>query len=169
MRMFRSILFAALMLLAGVHTISAQSAQEKKDQKEREIKELLESDFYTIDVNRALPLNGSPVNLTSSYTLEMRGDSAISHLPYFGRAYSIPYGGGDGLCFTRITTNRSITFDDKGTADIEFEAKTNEDNFTYHIKAFSNGSATIFVQPANRQSISFHGELNTTKKVKEGF
>ncbi len=161
MKIFRFALFTGMILLIGsIQPIAAQSKQEKKDQKEKEVKELLESGFYTIDVVRALPVTGSPVNLTSSYTLEMRGDSVISHLPYFGRAYSIPYGGGDGLQFTQTVSDKSITFDDKGTADIKFEARTDEDNFTYNVKVFSNGSATIFVQPTNRQSINFHGELD---------
>lgn len=165
MKMFRTIFFTAIILLSGtVQSTIAQSKQEKKDQKEKEVKELLESGYYVIDVDRALPLNGTPVNLTSSYTLEMRGDSVISHLPYFGRAYNIPYGGGDGLRFTRTITDKSITFDDKGTAEIKFEARTDEDNFTYNVKVFSNGSATLFVQPVNRQSINFHGDLDLTKK-----
>jgi len=161
MRKLKSAFFIGLILLIGtVQPTIAQSKQEKKDQKEEKVKELLESGYYAIDVERALPTNGSAVNLTSSYTLEMRGDSVISHLPYFGKAYSVPYGGGDGLRFTRTVTKKSITFDDKGTADVKFEARTDEDNFTYNIKVFSNGSATIFVQPVNRQSINFHGYLD---------
>lgn len=160
MKTYRLIFFAGLILFAGTTlSVSAQNKQEKKE-KEKEVKELLESGFYTINVNRALPLNGTAINLTSSYTLEMRGDTVISHLPYFGRAYNIPYGGGEGLRFKRKTCRKSIVFDDKGTADAVFEVKTDEDNFSYHIKVFANGSATIFVQPVNRQSISFHGGLS---------
>jgi len=38
--------------------------------------------------------------LTSPYSVEIRNDSIISHLPYYGRAYSIPYGGGDSSFFS---------------------------------------------------------------------
>ncbi|MDF9829424.1 DUF4251 domain-containing protein [Parabacteroides sp. PF5-6] len=160
MKRLKSMFFLVSILLIGVvQPTMAQSKQEKKEQKQKEVKELLESGYYTIEVERALPLNGTPVNLTSSYTLEMRGDSVISHLPYFGRAYNIPYGGGDGLRFAKSLTDKNITFDDKGTADIRFEVRTDEDKFTYTVKVFNDGSATIFVQPVNRQSITFQGNL----------
>lgn len=125
MKKFKIVFIVGLALLTGAgNTMFAQSKQEKKEQKEKEVKELLESGSFKIDVDRALPMSGSSVNLTSSYSLELRGDSAISHLPYFGRAYSVPYGGGDGLRFSKPITDKDIEFDDKGTADIKFEART---------------------------------------------
>lgn len=161
-KLFFTIMLALLIGSAG--SVYAQNKQEKKEQKEKEVRELLQNGHFTIDVDRALPMSGSAVNLTSSYSLEMRGDSVISHLPYFGRAYSVPYGGGDGLRFSKLVTDKKIEFDDKGMAQIKFETRTDEDNFIYEIKVFDNGSATIFVQPTNRQSISFHGSLATDKK-----
>lgn len=165
MKKFKSIFITGLALLIGVsQPMLAQSKKEKKEQKEKEVKELLESGRYTIEVDRALPMSGSSVNLTSSYSLELRGDSVISHLPYFGRAYNVPYGGGDGLRFSKPTKDRTIEFDEKGTADIKFDVRTDEDNYTYNVKVFNNGSATIMVQPTNRQSISFHGNLKEKMK-----
>lgn len=87
-----------VLVLTG-QSLCAQTKKEKKEQKEKEVKELIECKRFTIDVNRAIPMGGRSLNLTSPYSLEMRGDSAISYLPYFGRAYSAPYGGGDGLRF----------------------------------------------------------------------
>ena len=63
---------------------------------------LIESENYKIDVNTAMPMRGRSIPLTSSYSLTIRNDSVISYLPYYGRAYSIPYGGGDGLNFKAI-------------------------------------------------------------------
>lgn len=154
------VLMGAFALFAGLSLpMFAQNKQEKKEQKAKEVKELLESGSFRIDVNRALPMSGSAVNLTSPYSLELRGDSIISHLPYFGRAYSVPYGGGDGLHFSEPFTDKEIEFDHKGTADIKIEVRTDEDQYTYNIKVFDNGSASMMVQPTNRQSISFQGEL----------
>ena len=88
-------LLGIVLVIAG-QSLCAQTKKEKREQKEKEVKELIESKRFTIDVNRAIPMGGRSLNLTSPYSLEMRGDSAISYLPYFGRAYSAPYGGGDG-------------------------------------------------------------------------
>ena len=88
-------LLGIVLLLAG-QSLYAQSKKEKREQKANEVKELIDSKRFTIDVNRAIPMGGRSLNLTSPYSLEMRGDSVISYLPYFGRAYSAPYGGGDG-------------------------------------------------------------------------
>lgn len=76
-----------------------------------------------------------------------------------GRAYSIPYGGGDGLNFKAVLKEYSMKMDKKGNAVIEFIARNPEDRYEYRIKVFPNGSASIDVNMQNRQSISFQGEL----------
>ena len=63
---------------------------------------MIENGRFTIEVDRALPMGGRTVHLTTPYSLEMRGDSAISYLPYFGRAYSLPYGGIRNGALSRI-------------------------------------------------------------------
>ena len=109
-------------------------------------------------------MGGRTVHLTTPYSLEMRGDSAISYLPYFGRAYSLPYGGGDGMRFEESITDYQSTFDKKGTARIKFVARTKEDTFRFDVQVFSNGSAIISVTPTNRQNITYQGELAPKKK-----
>lgn len=41
-------------------------------------------------------MNGKTVYLTSPYSVKISNDSAYIELPYFGVAYSVPYGGGEG-------------------------------------------------------------------------
>ena len=38
-------------------------------------------------------MNGKTVYLTSPYSVKISNDSAYIELPYFGVAYSVPYGG----------------------------------------------------------------------------
>ena len=92
-----------------------------------------------------VPARGRSVMLTSPYSVEIRNDSIISHLPYYGRAYSIPYGGGEGLNFKAPLTDYKLDWDKKGTAKIKFTARSTEDKFDFDIDIFSNGSSTIFV------------------------
>ena len=156
-------LLGIVLLLAG-QSLYAQSKKEKREQKANEVKELIDSKRFTVDVNRAIPMGGRSLNLTSPYSLEMRGDSVISYLPYFGRAYSAPYGGGDGLRFEESITDYQSTFDKKGTARIKFVARTKEDTFRFDMQVFSNGSAIISVTPTNRQNITYQGELAPKKE-----
>ena len=159
MRTKQQIFMLLLALSVGIPTLSAQSKKEKKEQKKEAVKKLIESENYKIDVNTAMPMRGRSIPLTSSYSLEIRNDSVISYLPYYGRAYSIPYGGGDGLNFKAVLKEYSMKMDKKGNAVIEFIARNPEDRYEYRIKVFPNGSASIDVNMQNRQSISFQGEL----------
>lgn len=126
MRNIRLFFFVGIVLFFGGQSLYSQNKKERKEQKAKEIKEMIENGRFTIEVDRALPMGGRTVHLTTPYSLEMRGDSAISYLPYFGRAYSLPYGGGDGMRFEESITDYQSTFDKKGTARIKFVARTKE-------------------------------------------
>lgn len=92
MRTKKQIFMLLLALLVGIPTLSAQSKKEKKEQKKEAVKKLIESENYKIDVNTAMPMRGRSIPLTSSYSLEIRNDSVISYLPYYGRPYIIIIG-----------------------------------------------------------------------------
>ena len=126
MRNIRLFFFVGIVLFFGGQSLYSQSKKEREEQKAKEIKEMIENGRFTIEVDRALPMGGRTVHLTTPYSLEMRGDSAISYLPYFGRAYSLPYGGGVGMRFEESITDYQSTFDKKGTARIKFVARTKE-------------------------------------------
>lgn len=164
MKNIRLLFFMGVVLFLGGQSLYSQTKKERKEQKAKEIKEMIDEQRFTIDVDRALPMGGRTVNLTTPYSFEMRGDSAISYLPYFGRAYSLPYGGGDGLRFEESITDYQSTFEKKGTARIKFVTRTKEDTFRFDVQVFSNGSAIISVTPTNRQSITYQGEVAPKKK-----
>ena len=153
-----------IVLLTGGQSLFSQSKKEKREKRAWEVKERIESKRFTIDVNRAIPMGGQAINLTSPYSLEMRGDSVISYLPYFGRAYSVPYGGGDGLRFSQSITGYTCTFGKKGKTHIHFATRTDDDIYRLDIQVFSNGSATIAVMPTHKQSITFQGEIALPRK-----
>ena len=168
MKMKKQILMLLLALLVGLPTLSAQSKKEKKEQKKEAVKELIVSENYKIDVKTApnppVPLPGRSIPLTSLYSLEIRNDSVISYLPYYGRAYSIPYGGGNGLNFKAPLKEYNMKLDKKGNSVITFTARNPEDKFDFRVKVYSNGSTSIDVNMQNRQSISFQGELDVKEE-----
>lgn len=166
MKTKNQILMVLLLLMIGIPTLSAQSKKEKKAQKKEAVKELIVSENYKIDVDRALPMQGKSVSLSSPYSLEIRNDSVFSHLPYYGRAYSIPYGGGSGLIFKEAIKEYKMEMDNKGRARIQFTARIPEDNYDFRVTVYDNGSANIDVTMQNRQSISFTGEVDLVEKKK---
>lgn len=89
----------------------------------------------------------------------MRGDTLISSLPYFGRAYLVPYGGGKGLNFSELISNYEVTKKPKGLTEIAIELTNEEDTYLYQLSIFDNGSATIDVRSKQRQPISYSGEM----------
>lgn len=152
------------LLFLGSPSVWAQSKQEKKEQREKDVKEWIDSKYFTIEVDRALPLRGRSVHLTSPYSLELRADSVFSYLPYFGRAYNVPYGGGNGMRFEKPMTEYAVTYGKKGKTILLFNTKTDDDKYTFFIEIYPNGSATIQVTPVNRQSISYYGEITGPKE-----
>ena len=162
------IIFSLLLITAmSMPTLSAQTKKEKKELKKQAVEKLVTSGKYKINVNRALPERGRSVTLTSPYSVEIRNDSVISYLPYYGRAYSIPYGGGEGLNFKAPLTDYKLEWGKKETAKIKFSARSEEDKFDFSIDVFSNGSSSIFVNMQNRQSISFQGELDMPEEINQ--
>ena len=150
-----------LILCIGSVTVVAQSKQSKKQKKENAIKALVESGNYKIDVTMANPQRGKSIMLTSPYSLEVRNDSVISQLPFYGRAYSIPYGGGDGLMFKAPLNEYNVVYNTKKKrVEIKMKAKTSEDTFEYNFDIYYNGSSRINVNMQNRESISYSGEID---------
>lgn len=160
MKFFRFLMVLAVVLLAGGQPSFAQKKADAKQKQTQVIKQKIESKQFTIDVNRMVPMTGRSRSLTSDYSLKLKGDSVVSYLPYSGEAYSIPYGGGKGLDFEAPIKDYSLTWGKKGVAVIKFNARTNEDNFSFRIQLFDNGSSSIQISPVNRQSITFYGNLD---------
>lgn len=158
MRITLNIIGLSLLLLL----ISCQSVghTKKTDEEQRAaLKEKIDSRVYTIEVDKVLPSGGKMITPTTIYSLTIDTDSVNSYLPYFGRAYSIPYGGGEGLRFQSLIKDYSVTYNKKGKAKISFSTQTKEDLFDFIIEVFPGGSASIRVASVNRQMISYSGSL----------
>jgi hypothetical protein len=138
-------------------------SKEEKAANEAALRKAIEKREFVVHVNRMLPMDGHTQALTSPHSLEIKDDRVKSHLPYYGRAYSVPYGGGDGLNFEAEITGYQSSFDAKGKAVVEFETKTKEDRHGFRLEIFPNGSTSVHVTSNNRQAISFHGTATDGK------
>lgn len=165
--MKRLFVIAVLFISASLYSFASPKA-DKKEKAEHEVavKSAIDSRRYEIRVNMALPAGGRSVSLSSPYDVKIAGDSVICHLPYFGRAYSIPYGGGEGLIFTTTTEDYKLEYGKRGVTKISFSARTKEDMYMFAIEIHTNGSSSVWVQPNNKQSITFIGEMVIGNKKK---
>jgi hypothetical protein len=114
---------------------------------------------FKVEVSRAYPQGGQLIPLTSLYSLTVRGDSVYSYLPYFGRAYRVPYSGSVGLNFNGVMTDYRTYRGRRGETIAKFNLASPEDRHEYTVEIEDNGVSTIRVNSLNRQSIDFEGRM----------
>lgn len=149
--------FLALVMLSGCATSEERAARAAELKKK--VTNALTERNYKIAVDRMYPPRGSSKSVSYGYSVEVRNDSLISYLPYFGRAYNVPYGGGKGLNFSERINNYKESLEKNGKRHIEIGLKNEEDTYLYTIEVFDNGSSSIDVQSRQRESISFSGDM----------
>ena len=149
-------------MLAGCATAEERAARAAEQAKA--VKAALQERNYQIAVNRMYPLRGASKSLSYGYSVEVCNDSLISYLPYFGRAYSVPYGGGNGLNFSAPIRNYKESQTKSDLRHIEIDVKNDEDTYLYTLDIFDNGSTTIDVRSRQRERISFSGEMEFKQK-----
>ena len=114
---------------------------------------------YKIAVDRMYPMRGSSRHVSYGYSVEVRNDTLISYLPYFGRAYNVPYGGGKGLNFTAPIGSYQEFMKRNGQRHIEIGVTNDEDTYFYTIEVFDNGNSSVDVRARQRERISYSGNV----------
>lgn len=157
-----SIVSILALLLIVVTLGSCASSEERAAQKAefaKKVKAALDKRSYKISINRMLPMGGASKSVSYGYSVEVRNDSLLSYLPYFGRAYQVPCGGGKGLKFDAPINHYQETYMKNGSRHIDIVIKNEEDEYNYHFTVFENGSSSIDVQSRQRDPINYSGEV----------
>lgn len=159
-------LLTGLLVFAGIVSAQNENRQSKQAAMEANVKKAMDSGRYCLVMNQAHPMAGRFVPLTSEYTLTMAGDSAVSFLPYFGRAYSAPMNPGDGgIKFSEPVADKKTVFNEKKkNYTVSFSVRTSEDMYRFFVNVWLNGTATISVTCNNRQPIDFSGDIRLSEK-----
>jgi hypothetical protein len=150
----------ALLLLIAAGLSSRVHAQDSKDSS---IQKMIETKHYIFKAQSALPQRGGLRNLTSSYDMQVIGDSIVTYLPYFGRAYVAPIDPTEGgIKFT--STNFSYTTkQEKDGWDITILPKDTRDVKQMYLSVSTKGYAKLQVISNNRESITFNGYVDHLK------
>ena len=162
-------LLAAVLAVSACGILSSETREERvaREAKEaRMVRQGVETGDFTIDIDRMYPLRGTS-KMVSNYSIKVKDGVLISHLPFIGQAWRVPYGGGHALNFDAPIVNYTVTQPRKDGYEIRIYVKTDEDEHLYLLTVFDNGRASLDVQSQNRDRISYSGQMDFYSKEEE--
>ena len=135
------IFFMAFILSLIFTSVFAQPASRKSErelnriEKQKQIQALITSKEFVFEATYALPQGGKSIYLTgSSYTVKFHPDTIESYLPFFGRAYSVDYGGEGGIKFVgKPTEFNVVTLKAEKGYNINATLKAPKDYYKLHL------------------------------------
>jgi len=135
-------------------TLNAQEIDTSK------LDSLIKSRYFVFHPRSASPQSGGSRILDPvGYDLVLKGDTAVSYLPFFGRAYAgVPYNDNDGIKFTSTNFSYSYKSTRKGWK-ITIRPKDVYGIQSIYLDVLTDGSASLQVNSSNRDGISFIGEI----------
>ncbi len=159
MKKWISILVTLALVFAMTGQVNAQSKKVKREALKAQVMQKVESKRFKIhitDSNSAREVARGGID----GSIEIKDTLLISNLPYFGNVHGVQTDPSQiGLNFESPTYEylSSILYD--GTAKILFNARRNNENFTYYIEIKPQGQAVVSVYSDRRSPASYSGEL----------
>ena len=150
----------SLAFIVALFSINFTSAQKLG---KTTVENAINSKSFVFKAQTVVPMSGSLRYLTSDYDVRLKGDSIVTYLPYFGRAYSVTYGERGGIDFTSTKFDYKVTPRKRGGWDVSI--KPNDASNVQELNFFisENGSASLQVTSQNKQPISFNGYIAIKK------
>ena len=162
MKTATSIFHKNFLFIVFVFFIGIVHAQDK----DADIKSLIESKRFVFKAQTVSPPSMPLRQLTGdNYDLKILGDSLISYLPYFGRAYTAPSPGTTGgYNFTSTKFDYTTKARKKGGWDILLKPTDVTDFREFDLTVSKNGTASLRALSNNRQLISYNGFITEVGK-----
>ena len=153
----KSLLIPVVALALTLSACTASSSATGDAQFEQMVA-LIEGGEFVYTVRSANPTGGKMVQITSSYTLEVRDGIYRAYLPYFGRAYNASYGGNGGVEFEGEPTDLKVDKNgDKRTITISFNIKNKDESYGCSLVTGGSGNGTLTITSSKRSTISYYG------------
>ena len=156
--------FLGVCMLLGLLSGCASSAERAASAAEhaQKVMSALADRHYKITITQAYPQRGGSVNVSRDFFLEVKGDTLVSNLPFFGRAYRSLYGGTEkGLNFTETIRTYEQLKSMAGVLRFRMRVRNEEDSYVFTVEISSGGRASIRVQAMERDDMRFDGDLET--------
>lgn len=139
--------------------------KEKKLQKEKEMIELINSGHFRFVASSARSNLGNFNNLGTNYDLIFDSVQVKANLPFYGRAYSVPYGGSGGVKFDLTAEKVEKNWNErKKLFSIHTEVADSQDSYSINLTAGAGGYANLVINFSNRQMINYYGNIEKLEK-----
>lgn len=124
------------------------------------LQKMVKEKNFTFSASTVLPTGGGTRQLTPEYTLQLKNDSLIADLPYFGRVYNVDYGASiGGYDFISTKFDYLQTDNKKGGWTIQIKLKDRSDPNRLTLFISETGNTTVTIISNHRQPISYTGLL----------
>lgn len=157
-------LLAVLLAACSTSHLTAEGKAKADEAIAQRVQNQVDSLNFDAEVTYMYPARGSGRVLDYGWNVRIKGDSIYSYLPYFGRAYQLPYGGGKGLNFSCPIQTSKIQKESKGRIRAVFVIRNEEDRYIYSFKIYNNGNFDLNIRADEREQIDFTGKLNLDRK-----
>lgn len=158
-------LVAMVILFFSLTGFQPNDRKEKKLQKEKEMFELLDSGMFRFIASSARSSLGNFNNLGTNYELKFDSLNLKAYLPYYGRVYSVPYGGSEGVKFELMAEKIDGEWNKKKQLFIfRTEVSDKTDSYLMYLTTGLSGYADLKITFRNRQPISYYGTIEPLEK-----
>lgn len=154
------------LLLAGIlffgMMIFSQCSSSRKYEKldKNDVEQLVNQHAFTFIAQNMQPMRGRQRTLSEYYDIKIKPDSVISFLPYFGRAFIAPIDPSKGgLQFNSTQFDYKVTSSKPDEWNVTIVPHDVSEVHQISFLIFGNGDATLDVNSAHRDPISFSGYL----------
>ncbi|MEI6137853.1 MAG: DUF4251 domain-containing protein [Mariniphaga sp.] len=153
----------------GQNTSKKALRLKAKIVKDHYIDSLINTKTFEFVANRALPQGWESVDLTTNHNfLKFDPELIESYMPYFGRAYSVDYGGDGGIKFGAKPLEYNIAKAKNGKGyEVNVTVSDIKDVYKLSLFVSPDGNATLNINCNQKSSISYMGEVGKVEKPVE--
>lgn len=155
-------------LLLGLTGFREVDKREIKARQRLEMAQLIQSGHFRFVARSANSNLGNFDNLSSNYDMIFDSLKIKAYLPYYGRAYSAPYGGSGGVKFDLTAKKIENVYNErKKMFMISTELEDSDESYAIFLNTGLDGYADLKIIFRNRQWISYNGMIEKLEpKVK---
>ena len=165
--MKKAVVFILIVFYFGIAGFQPVDRKTQRAKAKLEMAQLIESGRFRFVVQSANSELGSFTNLSSNYEMVFDSLHIKSFLPYFGVAYSVPYGGSDGVKFDLNATQIDRDWNErKKIFTFSLELTDPQDSYSIVLTAGLTGYADLKINFKNKRWFSYYGTIENLETQK---
>lgn len=158
--MKRISVFVLVVLFLGVTGFYPGNKKEKRAKQQLEMAQLIQNGRFRFVAQSANSQLGTFSHLSYNYELIFDSLQVKAFLPYYGRAYSVPYDGSGGVKFELTAESIDRKWNErKKIFAIYTELNDSQDSYSIYLTSSLNGYADLKINFRNRSPISYYGTI----------